>query len=154
MAWPVSDQQLNILKRLTSDIDISYLNMNSVIEYAEKLPERIKQTGRTEEAPVETLLKAGKLNMIYCNGSLRYISAESNELIRMIYAAVRDKDWLTITPVIEKEKIEDAGKLLSNNIKMFVPDQRQLNFSADYLIEGSQDNSYYFLNEWKGSGEI
>ena len=70
--------------------------MNSVKEFAQALPERVKQTGRSEEDPPEILLKAGKLNVIYSNGALRYISADNNELLRMIYAAVRDRDWLTI----------------------------------------------------------
>jgi hypothetical protein len=140
MELPVSDQQLNILKRLPSDIDISYLNMNSVIEYAEKLPKRIKQTGRTGEAPVETLLKAGKLDMIYCNGSLRYISAGSIELIRMIYAAVRDRDWLTITPSIENEKIEVQGNSFVIKIRCLYQSET-VKFSAEYIIEGKQDNS-------------
>lgn len=117
--------------------------MNSVIEYAEKLPERIKQTGRTGEAPVETLLKAGNLNMIYCNGSLRYISVESNELIRMIYAAVRDKDWITIKPAIEKEKIEVQENSFLITIKCLYQSET-IKFSADYLIEGSQDNTVTF----------
>jgi hypothetical protein len=78
---------------------------NPVKEFTEALPERIKQTGSSEEDPPELLLKAGKLNVTYSNGALRYVSADNNELLRMIYAAVRDRDWLTIAPVIKDQII-------------------------------------------------
>lgn len=51
-------------------------------------------------------LRAGILSMIYEKGNLRYISDGKHELIRMIYSAVRDKDWLTIEPVITGEQFE------------------------------------------------
>jgi len=117
--------------------------MNPVKEFAEALPDRIKQTGRSGEDPVELFLKAGKLNMIYSNGSIRYISAGSNELIRMIYSAVRDKDWLTITPVIVDEKIEVQEYSFLITVKCLYQ-SGEINFSAEYSIEGKQDNSIVF----------
>jgi len=42
-------------------------------------------------------LKAGDLSVLYENGTLRYISAGGSELFRMIYPAIRDREWLTIT---------------------------------------------------------
>jgi len=90
---------------------------NSVKEFAQALPERIKQTGTTGEESAWIPLKAGKLKMIYRNGALRYITSGSNELIRMIYAAVRDREWLTVDPVIVDEKISIQEESLSITLK-------------------------------------
>jgi hypothetical protein len=48
--------------------------------------------------------------MLYEGGNLRYLSSGSFEIIRMIYFAVRDRDWLTISPAISAEKIRKTGK--------------------------------------------
>ena len=114
--------------------------MNSLKEYSEALPERVKQTGRSEKEPAALFLKAGKLNLIYCNGSIRYISDGTNELIRMIYAGVRDKDWLTIMPSIENENVEIRENSFVIAIRCLYQSET-IKFSADYLIEGKQDNS-------------
>jgi D-apionolactonase len=113
--------------------------MNPVKEFAQALPERIKQTGRSEEDPHELLLKAGKLNVFYSNGALRYISADNNELLRMIYAAVRDRDWLTIAPVIKDQKIEKKENSFRISFSC-IYQNKEINFSADYVIEGREDN--------------
>jgi hypothetical protein len=120
--------------------------MNPVKEFAEALSERIKQTGRSEEDPEELLLKAGKLNMTYSNGALRYISAENNELLRMIYAAVRDRNWLTIAPLIEDQKIEKNENSFRISFRSLY-NNGEINFSADYVIEGRKDNSMVFTME-------
>jgi D-apionolactonase len=113
--------------------------MNQVKEFAQALPERIKQTGRSEEDPPELLLKAGKLNVIYSNGALKYISADNNELLRMIYAAVRDRDWLTIAPVIKDQKIEKNENSFRISFSC-IYQNKEINFSAEYVIEGREDN--------------
>jgi hypothetical protein len=41
-------------------------------------------------------LRAGKVSLIYEAGKLRYVSVGGREILRGIYAAVRDKDWGTI----------------------------------------------------------
>jgi len=112
----------------------------SVKEFAEALPERFKQTGTTEEESAWISLKAGKLKMIYRNGALRYISSGSNELIRMIYAAVRDREWLTVDPVIADEKISIQEESFSITLKCLYHSP-EINFSAEYSIEGKQDSS-------------
>jgi D-apionolactonase len=65
----------------------------------------IKSDGKGKAIPATHLLHEGNISMLYEAGCLRYISAGGYEIIRMIYFAVRDKDWLTITPVISGEKI-------------------------------------------------
>ncbi len=88
-------------------------------------------------------LKAGSLSMIYEGGNLRYISAGKNEIIRMIYAAVRDKDWNTIRPEISDEKVisdKDSFKI-SYNCSYRSGD---INFATVFRIEGKSDNSLVF----------
>lgn len=117
--------------------------MNTLKVYLESLPEKIKKTGMVHEDPGELLLNAGRLQMNFSKGALRYISAESNEIIRMIYAAVRDRNWLTIAPLISNQKIEKNES--SFRISFSCIYQRgEINFSAEYVIEGRDDNSIVF----------
>jgi D-apionolactonase len=49
---------------------------------------------RSPEAPIS--LQAGPLSLLYENGGLRYLKFGEIEVIRRIYAAVRDRNWNTI----------------------------------------------------------
>jgi len=80
--------------------------MKSLLEFAESLSPEIKWHGNHNENARNSILNAGHLSMVYENGNLRYISIGNCEVIRMIYSAVRDKEWLTINPAITGEKIE------------------------------------------------
>jgi len=91
-------------------------------------------------------LKAGNLSMIYEEGNIRYISSGKNEILRMIYSAVRDKKWLTISPEISDEKIEiqpDSFRIIYRCLYK----SEDINFSAWYRIEGKSDNSLNFSFE-------
>jgi len=111
-------------------------------------PEKIKQTGREVEEPPGLLLKAGKLEMIFSNGALRYISAGKTEIVRMIYSVVRDKNWLTISPLIKDEKIEKSDDSFRITLTCHYQSE-DINFSADYIIEGCKDNSLIFILDGK-----
>jgi hypothetical protein len=87
-----------------------------------------------------SVLNAGKLSMIYKKGSVRYISAGRVEILRMIYSAVRDKNWLTITPLIEDEKVESGTDSFTITLRCLYRSD-EINFMADYVIEGNNDNS-------------
>jgi hypothetical protein len=117
--------------------------MNTLKDYVEALPERIKKTGILDDDPDELLLNAGQMGMYLDNGALRYITADNHELIRMIYAAVRDKNWLTITPLISDQKIEKKEDSFRISFSCLYRN-REINFSADYIIEGREDNSIIF----------
>jgi hypothetical protein len=91
-------------------------------------------------------LKAGALSVIYENGNIRYISVGNCELIRMIYSAVRDREWLTIKPEISDEIIEayeDSFKITYNC--RYQSDE--IDFLAIYSIEGFADNTLVFSFE-------
>jgi len=117
--------------------------MNIVQEFTESLNEIVKQTGGKQEQSAVTYLKAGKLRMAYSDGILRYISVGENELIRMIYPAVRGKNWLTVNPIIENENIETKED--SFRITLICRyTEGEISFSASFLIEGNPDSSFSF----------
>lgn len=102
--------------------------------------------GQLQEFKKPLSLKAGKLTMIYEAGSLRYVCCGSTELLRMIYAAVRDKEWLTIRPVISDEVIRRSdNSFLIRYRSLFRSGDAE--FAAETIIEGKPDNSIIFSFE-------
>jgi len=85
-------------------------------------------------------LAAGNLSIFYENGALRYISSGKTELLRMIYAAVRDRNWKTIIPQISDEKIRTADKSFRISYSCLYKSGEMI-FSSNYVIEGNMDNS-------------
>ncbi|MDP4222208.1 MAG: hypothetical protein Q8868_02750 [Bacteroidota bacterium] len=114
-----------------------------MMQYIRELPDRIKNTGRSEADPLEISLMAGNLTMHLSNGSLRYISIGNNELIRRIYASVRDPEWLTITPAISEKKynIRSDSFRLEFSCRYI---SAEIDFTARFEIEGRIDNSIIF----------
>jgi len=78
--------------------------------------------------------------MLYDRGSLRYISAGQNELLRMMYPAVRDRNWETVIPRIIEEKINRLENSFAVRIKCLY-EFGMIKFEAEYLIEGHEDNT-------------
>jgi hypothetical protein len=62
--------------------------------------------------PVQQLT-AGSLTCLYENGNLRYIKWAGEEIIRMIYPAVRDHDWATATYEITDEVVNKEADCFS-----------------------------------------
>lgn len=85
-------------------------------------------------------LKAGKLTMIFENGSLRNISMGPHELVRMIYMAVRGPKWITVKPEISGEEF---GIFPESFTIRYVASYNSgdIRFFARFLIEGGIDNS-------------
>ena len=84
--------------------------------------------------------------MNYENGSLRYITANNSEIIRMIYCAVRDKEWLTL-----KSEISDETREINYDSFQIKYKSRFRSSGIDFLakisITGSADNSLVFTFE-------
>lgn len=57
-------------------------------------------TGSGQPPPEQQPLRAGPLSLVFDAGDLRYIRLGGREVIRRIYAAVRDRNWGTIPSVI------------------------------------------------------
>lgn len=61
----------------------------------------------TESVPApSTPLQAGPLQLVFQNGDLRYIQLGGKELLRRVYAAVRDHNWGTVPATLSNLKIE------------------------------------------------
>jgi hypothetical protein len=91
-------------------------------------------------------LRAGNLSLIYEAGNFRYISVGNREIIRMIYSAVRDSEWLTILPELSNEimHIDPYSFIIKYSCRYSTG---EIDFSADYSIEGRSDNTIVFTFE-------
>lgn len=69
------------------------------------LTRAIKLTGTAIAEPKRRVLEAGPISAMYDNGALRYIRYRGTEVLRGIAFLLRDKDWGTYAPAIEKLKI-------------------------------------------------
>ena len=82
------------------------------------------------------LLKAGHISCYYEAGNLRYIKCGDTELVRMIYSAVRDENWDTLTMKISDEKVESTIDSFAISYKASYR-SGGINYKANVLIEGS-----------------
>ncbi|MEO5592635.1 MAG: hypothetical protein ABIR15_14640 [Chitinophagaceae bacterium] len=90
-----------------------------------------------------TILRAGELECMYELGKLRYIRRGNTELLRMIYAPVRNGYWSTLPYTITNEQII-AG---SNNFSIeytAIYQQETPVYKAYFKIEGKPDSSIVF----------
>ena len=98
------------------------------------------------------ILQAGPIKVGYENGFLRRIRYGETEVLRMIYFALRDRNWNTMESKIENEKITfslesfdvsysyvnfSGGKAVMKwndiTIKFFVHSERKKEFSVRFL---------------------
>lgn len=91
--------------------------------------------GLKKTPPKQTTLKAGPFTMIYEKGFIRQIRYGRHEVLRMIYMALRDKDWGTFTPQISNEQI------------MVYERSFHIRYTCQYLKKGS------VIFEWKAEIE-
>jgi len=92
------------------------------------------------------LMKAGRLSLYYQHGNIRYMSDGRNEIIRMIYSAFRDKEWLNISPVITNERVQRGSDNFRIEYSCIYGSEEPL-FQAVYIIEGKADNTISFSFE-------
>lgn len=89
------------------------------------------------------ILKTTHLTVAYQHGYLRYIKLGNEELVRMIYTAVRDQHWLTASMIISEEKIEQNEQAF----KITYQATYRLNaieYFANVEIIGNPDDSISF----------
>ena len=72
----------------------------------ETTPVRVIWYGRDEPLPERRLVRAGPLTAIVENGDLRYVKLGDEEIVRRIYAAVRDPNWGTVPPRFTTYEVE------------------------------------------------
>ena len=78
------------------------------------LPKTVIYYGSRQAVPEPIALTAGPLTMRFepLTGLLRYIRIGDHEIVRALYAAVRDQNWATIPPRLNniKQEISKASK--------------------------------------------
>jgi len=58
-------------------------------------------------------LRAGEMEALLEDGGLRYIAYRGNEIVRGVYAAVRDRDWGTVPPRLESFRLVEEAEGVS-----------------------------------------
>jgi len=112
-----------------------------------QLTRLVKLHGNNESFPRSRLLRAGGLTMQYENGAIRKIESGGTEIIRMVYAAVRDQHWLTVLPEISGEKLTKSSTGFSIRFDAHYK-HKEIDFRARYYIKAFADNHFTF--EMKG----
>jgi hypothetical protein len=90
------------------------------------------------------LLQAGPFNLKYENGFLRYISYGNDEIIRMVYFALRDDNWGTVDVVVQEEKIitDQNSFIITYNAYNQIGDEKVFHWKSK--IEGKTDGTISF----------
>lgn len=99
--------------------------------------------GTNDALPETRHLHAGRLSCIYENGNLRYIKLGQQEVVRMIYGAVRDENWMTLPYAISDEEVHiGSDHFHISYIAHFKTDI--ISYLAHIRLEGKPDNSIRF----------
>ncbi|MBI4580063.1 MAG: hypothetical protein HY718_10200 [Planctomycetes bacterium] len=109
------------------------------------IPTQVLLDGSDRPASAPIRLRAGPLTMLFDvgSGSLRDIRLGDVEVIRGIYAAVRDRNWGTLTPVVTNLRIEAGGQ--GFHIAFDVDCRRdQIDFAWRGTIVGGADGTVRF----------
>lgn len=88
-------------------------------------------------------LKAGKLSLVYEAGLIRYVSAGNREILRGVYAAVRDQNWDTIPGVLRDVSVDAQAD--SFHVRFTSEHQQgELHFVWHGEIVGTADSTISF----------
>jgi D-apionolactonase len=102
--------------------------------------------GREGSLPSARALKAGPFSLVFEEGGLRYLRVAHCEVVRGIYAAVRDRNWGTVTPRFSDLQIHAES---DHFLIMFEAEhcQAEIDFAWKGQIEGSRDGTIRFSME-------
>jgi len=107
------------------------------------LSKRVWRYARDNEPPKRTPLRAGPLTLFREEGDLCAISLGGREVLRRVYAAIRDRNWGTPKPVLSKlsEEVHSDGFRVS-----FEVENRDgpVHFSWKGLMTGAADGTIRF----------
>ncbi len=102
------------------------------------------------QLPKARILRAGAISCMYENGNIRYIKLGDIEILSKVYGAVRDENWGTVPCRITEEKITKTEEgFIINYTAHYV--QNELDYKADYSIEGKAGNSIVFTMHGKAN---
>ncbi|CCH56617.1 hypothetical protein BN8_05995 [Fibrisoma limi BUZ 3] len=89
------------------------------------------------------LLTAGPIQVTYQNGFLRTLTAKGQEVLRMVYFALRDRDWQTAQIVLSDQTIVNENDSFSVQYEWRV-DDLGIQMAGNVQIKGSADGSITF----------
>lgn len=89
------------------------------------------------------LIRAGKYSMVYERGAIRSIKKGETEIVRMVYAAVRDKNWGTIEPHITNEVFDIRQNSFDIRFEAYYY-YKEVHFRAAYQFTGKADGAISF----------
>jgi D-apionolactonase len=84
--------------------------MNDLSHGAARLSRNLLRYGSEASLPEPIILRTGALSLVYEEGGLRSIKLGKHELVRRIYAAVRDRDWGTVPGRLSDLQIETGAE--------------------------------------------
>ena len=90
------------------------------------------------------VLKAGVFSIGYQNGFIRHIQYGDIEVIRSIYMALRDQNWLTFEHTIENETIEEHDDHFEIQYDCFYEKNGERIFTWHVQITGTSDGIIVF----------
>ena len=108
------------------------------------LPKNVLYYGREEALPERVVLRAGPLSMVLEDGALRAVRLGDREVLRGIYAAVRDHNWDTVPAALSALRVD--ARQDSFHVS-FTADHRQgdVDFSWNGTIRGGPDGTVRFV---------
>jgi D-apionolactonase len=114
---------------------------SSISAAKNKADSRVFLDGRAEAAPPPLALRAGPLSLLFEDGGLRYIRLGDREIVRRIYAAVRDENWGTVPQTISN---------LQTDVR---PDSFRIEFDVHH-VQGAIDYAWHGTITGEPSGRI
>src|SRR6267378_5896094 len=96
--------------------------------------------GRADDLPRRIILSAGPLTAEFETGDLRYIRLGDREIIRRIYAAVRDRNWRTISGQISELTVNAGQDNFSINY-CSTHEEDEIKFAWRATIDGKPDGT-------------
>ncbi|WP_353482019.1 hypothetical protein [Haliscomenobacter sp.] len=96
--------------------------------------------GTNSELPTLIPFRAGQLTGAYEAGKLRYLRIGDTEVLRMIYPAIRDRNWETAPALITKEKITIEADSFSIEYTAHYQ-LNEVDYQATYRIAGDANGS-------------
>ncbi len=101
--------------------------------------------GSSQPYPTPTPLRAGPLRMSYENGFLRHLHHGGEEVLRMIYFALRDENWATYAPHLSGEQLDAQPDSFTVSYQCHHENAAgQPVFRWDVTITGDADGSVVF----------
>lgn len=107
-------------------------------------PLRVIRYGSNDPLPQKRLLKAGNVTAFFEGGGLKNITVGETEVVREIYAAVRDKNWGTVEPKFSFQEINEED---DSFIIRFTAEHKdnEIDFVWNGLIEGRSEGVVFSL---------